>query len=223
MTPTLSRAFDTERVPMSQILHRAERPLAAGWMEAIRKGLVWILALTMLGGVAGGIAGMAAPKTFQASTQLILLPINGKDATEINSGTGVAKSLASSYAQAATSTPVLTDALAEAKGEQTITSLQRNVQATVPDGTVIIDIQVKDKTAEGAAALANAISTAFVKRGPELMPKVTTGTAIMQPSVLRPATVPTAPSSLGLRVLVPVGLFVGLSAGLAVALLRHRD
>lgn len=220
--PSISRP-SSERVTMSETLHRAEQPLATVLATAFRRSLGWILALTLLGGVAGAGAALAMPKTYQASTQLILLPVNGKDAMEVNSGTGVAKSLASSYAQATTSTPVLTKALEQAGSTQTVASLEKKVLVSVPDDTVIIDIKVKDATAQGAAALANAISTEFVKQSPELMPKVSSGTTVLQPSVLRPATVPGGPSSLGLRALVPAGLFLGLAAGLCIALLRSRD
>ena len=76
--------------------------------------------------------------------------------------------------------------------------------------------------AQEAAALANAIAEEFVNQSPSLMPKLTTGTVIITPTVLRPAEVPESASSLGPPVLVPVGGFLGFAGGLAVALWRRR-
>lgn len=83
----------------------------------------------------------------------------------------------------------------------------------MPANTVVLDIVVTDKTGEGAAALNNAITNQFVKQSPALMPKISSGTTLIQPSVLRPAFVPDSPSSIGKKVFLVVGTFLGFAAG----------
>ena len=195
-------------------------PLATTWWAAIRRHLVLIGALALVGAVLGAIAAFAMPKTYSAQSELILLPTNGKDATDLNNSTGVAKSMVSSYALAVSSSEVLDAALTQTGRTLTVDQLSRNVQPTVPSGTVIIDIAVKDSSAKGASDLANAISTQFVQRADKLMPSITGGSVVMKPSILRPATPPGGPSSLGLKALVPAGAFIGLACGIALALVR---
>ena len=206
---------------MSDMPHLGAPPLATVWGGALRRSLVWVIALTVLGAVAGGVAGLMSNKTYQAMTQLMLIP-DGKDSTDLNNSTNVAQSLVSTYAQAAMSSQVLAAALADAHSTQSPSSLMSNTTAIVPSGTVVINLSVKDTSAQEAAALANAIAEEFVKQSPSLMPKLTTGTVIIKPTVLRPAQVPESASSLGPPVLVPVGGFLGFAGGLAVALWRRR-
>ncbi len=206
---------------MSDMPHLGAPPLATVWGGALRRSLVWVIALTVLGAVAGGVAGLMSNKTYQAMTQLMLMPIDG-GSTDLNNSTNVAQSLVSTYAQAAMSSQVLAAALADAHSTQSPSSLMSNTTAIVPSGTVVINLSVKDTSAQEAAALANAIAEEFVKQSPSLMPKLTTGTVIIKPTVLRPAQVPESASSLGPPVLVPVGGFLGFAGGLAVALWRRR-
>ena len=206
---------------MSDMPHLGAPPLATVWGGALRRSLVWVIALTVLGAVAGGVAGLMSNKTYQAMTQLMLMT-DGKDSNDLNNSTNVAQSLVSTYAQAAMSSQVLAAALADAHSTQSPSSLMSNTTAIVPSGTVVINLSVKDTSAQEAAALANAIAEEFVKQSPSLMPKLTTGTVIIKPTVLRPAQVPESASSLGPPVLVPVGGFLGFAGGLAVALWRRR-
>ena len=206
---------------MSDMPHLGAPPLATVWGGALRRSLVWVIALTVLGAVAGGVAGLMSNKTYEAVTQLMLMPTDG-NSTDLNNSTNVAQSLVSTYAQAAMSSQVLAAALADAHSTQSPSSLMSNTTAIVPSGTVVINLSVTDTSAQEAAALANAIAEEFVKQSPSLMPKLTTGTVIIKPTVLRPAPVPESASSLGPRVLVPVGGFLGFAGGLAVALWRRR-
>lgn len=206
---------------MSDMPHLGAPPLATVWGGALRRSLVWVIALTVLGAVAGGVAGLMSNKTYKAMTQLMLMT-DGKDSNDLNNSTNVAQSLVSTYAQAAMSSQVLAAALADAHSTQSPSSLMSNTTAIVPSGTVVINLSVKDTSAQEAAALANAIAEEFVKQSPSLMPKLTTGTVIIKPTVLRPAQVPESASSLGPPVLVPVGGFLGFAGGLAVALWRRR-
>ncbi|WP_420175475.1 Wzz/FepE/Etk N-terminal domain-containing protein [Luteococcus sp. OSA5] len=211
-----------EESPMSDQLPSPARSLAEAWLPAIRRSLGWVLALTLVGALAGALAAKSMPKSYEASTQMILLPASGKDSGEIASSTTVAKSLASSYAHAITSTSVLTKVLATTGSSQSVADLQENISTIVQDDTVVIDLTVEDESAEGAAKLANAISTEFIKQSPTLMPKQTRNAAVLELKPLRVATPPASPSSPGMRALVPIGAFLGLSVGLAAAVLRPR-
>jgi len=122
------------------------------------------------------------------------LPANAKNAGEVDASAGIAQSLVASYAQAVTSQGVMTQALQESKSSMALDDAIKSVRVTVPANTVVLDIVVTDKTREGAAALNNAITNQFVKQSPALMPKISSGTTLIQPSVLRPAFVPDSPS-----------------------------
>lgn len=197
-------------------------PLADGLLSVLRASALIIVGLTVLGAVLGGVAATVLPKSYQATSQLILLPANSKDATEANNATGVAKSLVSSYAGAVTSAKVLESTIDTTGRDLTPDALARKVSASVPSGTVIIEVQVSDDSAEGAAQLANTLSEQFVDEADSLMPQVRGGSTILEVQLLRPATVPSTPSSPGLRIMVPVGAFIGLALGCAIAVLRPR-
>ncbi len=215
--------FITERDTMTETTHLADPPLASTWLRALREHLAVVLGITVLGAMMGLAASFFAPTEYQASSQVILLPANAKNAGEVDASAGIAQSLVASYAQAVTSQGVMTQALQESKSSMALDDAIKAVRVTVPANTVVLDIVVTDKTGEGAAALNNAITNQFVKQSPALMPKISSGTTLIQPSVLRPAFVPDSPSSIGKKVFLVVGTFLGFAAGMALALLRRKS
>ncbi len=208
---------------MSEKARHIEPSMASGWLRALRQNIVWVAVLTVLGAGAGAGASLAQPTSYEASTQMMLLPVNGKDAGDVNSTAGVAQSMISSYAQAVTSDSVLAPAAATAHVEGITSKLAKDITVTVPSGTVVLNVVVKNADAKKAADLANAIDTEFVKQAPQLMPRITAGGTILQPTILRPASTPTTPVSLGTKTFGIVGAFLGFALGMAVALWRRRD
>ncbi len=93
--------------------------------------------------------------------------------------------------------------------------------SSTPD-SVLIDVGVTDPDAQVAAAMANSVSTVFVKLVDELeKPATPNAVPPVAVRIVRPASVPRTPSSPGLPLLLGIGLLGGLVLGVGVALGRN--
>src|SRR5215208_1836330 len=115
----------------------------------------WMLVVGAL--AAGVIANVVASRmqpTYAADARLLVGPINADKDTLLASG-----QLARTYAELATSRPVLESAITDSGVPTTVRRLTEDVTTTSNDVNRIVTISVEDAGPAAAAALANAIAT----------------------------------------------------------------
>jgi len=96
------------------------------------------------------------------------------------------------------------------------------IDATSSPDSVLIDVGVTDPDARQATAIVNGVSTVFVRLVDELERTVTpTAVPPVAVRIVRPASVPSQPSSPDLPVMLALGLLGGLVLGAAAAMGRH--
>lgn len=112
----------------------------------------WALLLgTVVAALAGFFAASNATKTYEAQVRLLVGPINSSVDLDASGG------LARTYADLATSEPVLRRALGAVRDPRTLDATKKNVSTTSNTITRIVTVAVRDHDARVAAELANLI------------------------------------------------------------------
>ena len=110
----------------------------------------------MLGAVIALGLGIAAPPGYSASVTLLVSPIP-KDAGITNGDLQVAQGLTPTFAELATTRPILDRVVRRTGVTVDLDDLAAAVSTRVPVGTSLLTVSVLDQDAEQAATLANAI------------------------------------------------------------------
>ncbi|MFL6069351.1 MAG: hypothetical protein ACJ74N_16635 [Gaiellaceae bacterium] len=137
-------------------------------LQLIRRFWLILCAGALLGGVAAHVAASRMQPTYQATVSLLAGPINADFDTQRASG-----NIARTYADLATSGPVLRRTIARTHVDSTPIELRKDVSATSNDITRIVTISVKNDDPRMAARLANTIGRQLFALG-----SVKTGTLV---------------------------------------------
>jgi len=192
-------------------LHHYLDILRRRWLSVIITALL-ILALAL-------VVTLAMPKQYTATTRLFFA-VAGESVSDLAQGSNFAEKQMSSYAEVATSPVVLEPVIAQLALPQTATELAKSVEATVPAGTVILDIAATDENPQRAAQIANAVGAQLSSVAGSLSPERQDGTKAVQASTIALAQVPKVPSSPSILFNICAGVVLGLLCGVGVAVLR---
>jgi capsular exopolysaccharide synthesis family protein len=178
------------------------------------------VALAVLAAVAG--VTLAMTPQYTAATRLFFAVEGTESVTDLAQGSTFAEKQMTSYVEVASSPLVLEPVIRQLGLLTSPTELAPSVAASVPTGTVILQVAVTRADREEAAAIANAIgaelSTVVVSG---LSPERGDGKSTVKATVLTPALTPGAPSSPNLALNLGIGLALGLFLGVTVALLSE--
>ncbi len=188
------------------------------YVRVLRRRWRLVLLCLILG--VGGAAGyvFTATPEYTASTQLYVAAAGG-DLLNLTQGTTLGQEQVQSYAQIVDSPQVTALASTELNGELSAEQIAGEITATAPLNTQLLDLSVTDKDPVRAAAVANAVSEQFARYAEDL----NAGANLHSPvkvTVVRRATVPTAPSSPKKPLDLALGLIAGLVIGVGGAVLR---
>jgi Mrp family chromosome partitioning ATPase len=183
------------------------RPLPAALWRRRLTALVVLLVVA-----AAAIAWLVlAPRSYTSTAEVVAVPRGASAAAGVSAD---AAALEATLAEVADSPAVLRDAAASAAPHRAAWTLRREVQAVRLDGSYVIRIYVTDRNPRLAARLANAISSVLPQHDP-------TGGRLTL-SVLRPATVPSGPSSPDLATAVTVAALGAIVLAVGAAAWRER-
>jgi succinoglycan biosynthesis transport protein ExoP len=130
----------------------------SGYIVVVRRWWWTLLVAAWVAGLTGFIVASQVPPTYESRAQLLVGPINTDANTLRASG-----QLVQTYAQLATTVPLLTSAIQETGLPITAAELAPDVRATANDVTRILTIRVQSGSRADAATLANAISTELIQ------------------------------------------------------------
>jgi polysaccharide biosynthesis transport protein len=131
----------------------------SGYFAVARRWWWTLLVAAWVAGLAGYyVAGRIAP-TYESSVQLLVGPINTDAAT-----VGASAKLIQTYAQLATTDPVLGDALKEVGSDISIGLLASNTRVSANVDSRVLTIRVQAAEPQVAAALANGIAAVLAQR-----------------------------------------------------------
>lgn len=145
--------------------------LAHLW-EVFRKGLVWILAASVLTGVTAFLISAQQTPQYRASTSLFVALSQGGSATDLAQGANFTTNQMESFGQLATSNRVLQPVIDELELEQTPRQLARSLSVSIPRDTVILNVSMLSADPEHAATVANTVAESLVSVIRDVVPRL---------------------------------------------------
>jgi capsular polysaccharide biosynthesis protein len=185
--------------------------------EVVRAWFWFLVAGTIAGVVLSLAFTLLSPPAYAGKVSLLVTP--QATATGINfSDVETTQALAPTFAELATTTPVLQRVIATTGADVTVDRLASEISTRVPAGTSLIEVTVTNPNPDTAAQLANAVAAEL-----EAYPSKGLGT---QPNALKvalvvvdPASPPAQPSGPGILIRAALGGAIALFLCIAFAML----
>lgn len=195
-------------------LNKAIRSIAQRWKST--------LGVTLGFGTLAALGTATVAPTYSATAQVFVSTQGQGSNADMLQGSNFTKQRVESYAAIANSPRVLKPVVDELLLETSASALSAQVSAAVPRGTVLVNLTAKSKQASQASEIANSVASSFAKVVSDLERSAAQQASTVNVSVVRPATVPSSPTSPNWLTNICGGLFLGLGAGCAQAMLRQR-
>ena len=182
-----------------------------------------VVLVTSLVGLLFGLTLTLASKPLYSATSEIFVstPAAVLDVSALAQGSNFTQQRVKSYAQLVNAEGTLNPVISQLKLDTTAVQLAKQIRATVPVDTVIIDINVKDRSPVMAVRIANAVAQQFSISVQQLELPGIQGETSVKASLSREATVPTSPVSPNLSLNIAVGLLLGFGIGFLIAIAIH--
>lgn len=131
------------------------------FIAVLRRGLVLIVALVVLGVGAGVLLTVLSTKTYQATAKIFVASNSGQNTESVAGGNAFTQDRTAAYTIFAKS-PLVTEAVIAKLGlSLTPNELAAKITPTVEDNKVVIDLAVTDTDPQTAADIANEVALAF--------------------------------------------------------------
>lgn len=191
-------------------------------LRVLRKRWLTIALLALVGGGAAyGLARSATP-VYQARAQLFVSAADSSGGvSSLYQASLFTQERVSSYAAIATTPSVLGPVITQLHLSTTPTALAKQISATSPVNTVLVNVSVNSTDPVQAASIANAVATQFATEVGQLETPAGGGEPPVKVTVVQPAVVPTSPVSPRIKVDTALGLVTGLALGITVAMARE--
>lgn len=187
------------------------------YLNTLRRFWILILVLGVTAGGAAFLYGRSLPYEYGSRASVMVIPARGDTTGELVQGSNYVQNLVQTYTVVATSPVVLNRVITELGLDQQAHELARQVSVDAPLNTVVINIDVTDRTPEGAQRVADAVAEQLSHAVAELSPQGENGQPAIRMEVIAPARLATVPISPNTRLIVLVGVLAGLALGVAVA------
>jgi capsular exopolysaccharide synthesis family protein len=188
-----------------------------GYLTVLRVRRAVVAAVTAV------CVSFAAVLTFTATPQYlaragVFLSANvGRTAAQLSRGTDYSRNLARTYAEVATSRVVLDPVIGQTGLHLTADELARKVTARAPLRTVMVEIAVRDSSAERAAAIADAVAVQLSSVIADLTPAGPSPSSPVLARTVTPAAVPSRTVYPRTTLNLTLGLLLGLLGGAVLA------
>lgn len=191
------------------------------YLRILREKWLLVTVMTVLGIGAGFVPVVLMPSTYEANTQLYVSVRSDVGTTgDLMQGNSFAREVVSSYADVVGTSVVLQPVIDELELDTTVSELAKKVEATTPEGSVLIDIAVEDTDPGQASEIAEAVGGSLKQAVQDrLEPARTDGESSISLTTTQQALTEEDPVSPRAELLLPLGLLVGLFAGLGLAVL----
>lgn len=192
------------------------------YVRILHKSWVLILVSTLLGIAIAAAYSLTVTPRYQSTTQLyVSVRTEGAATGDLVQGTTFARQVVASYVDIVNTAIVLDPVIEELDIDVTSSQLARQVTASSPLNTVLIDITVTDKDPERAAAVADAVAASFTRTVQDNLEKPSgENPSPVQITTVQPAVVPTSPASPNVPLNLVLGALIGLALGVGAAVLR---
>lgn len=161
------------------------------------------------------------PTSYSATAE-VYVSVNyyaGSQPPGINSSAEFALAQVQNYVLLAKSPPVLNAASRRNYGQPI---RQGDISASNPPNTSFVNVTASGGNARRTASQANAVAASLTAFLPKVEARLPDGRSAVNATVVRRATTPSSPDSPKLWINLLVGVFLGLAAGLAIALIGEQ-
>lgn len=189
------------------------------YFRIVQRSWRLVLAATLVVLLVGAALTALTTRLYRAEAELFVSTGGGDSVSELAQGGSFTQRQVATYSDIVTAPVVLAPVIDDLGLDITSQSLARQITATVPPNTVLIRIAVTDEDPSEAAALANAVAAQFTETIQDLE-RVGSGESPVNATIVRPATVPEAPTSPNATRNLALSLILGLLIGLGLAVLR---
>lgn len=192
------------------------------YLHLLRKR-VWMVAASTLVALAGAaaIVLLSTPK-YEATTQLFVSANDtGSLASDLQQGSQFSQSRVQSYAEIVNTEQITDPVAAQLNAGLTGKQISKEISATAPLNTVLLNVHVTDTSPARAQRIANAVSQQFATYAAELEASAGGKTPPIKVTVVKPATLPTTPVSPKVALDLGLGLLIGLGFGIGGAVVRE--
>lgn len=190
------------------------------YFQVLKHSWIVISACVAAGLLVAGASVLITKPSYTASTQLFVAIQSSGTVQELQQGNIFTQARVQSYVRTVT-TPAVLQPVVESLGiDSTPGELAPKIKASNDLNTVLITITATDTSPVQAAAIAQAAGDSLVRVVESLEKPRTGGDSPVRLSVVTPATAPTAPSAPNTELILILGIFLGLMAGIAGAVLR---
>jgi capsular exopolysaccharide synthesis family protein len=191
------------------------------YVRILRSRWRLILLCTLLAVAAAAAATATATRQYQAQSQLFVSTADVATASTLSQGGQFAQQRVKSYADIVNS-PLVTGPVVQQLGlDTTAADLAKQVTATAPLDTVLINVSVRDRSPQRAQQIADAVADRFTQVAATLETSASSQASPVKVSVVRRAELPLAPVSPRPTLNLALGLLVGLAVGVGAAVLRE--
>ncbi len=191
------------------------------YLEILRRYLLWIVLLLIIGGSIGFGYSHTLPRLYRSYASVIVVPVRSDNTTEVVQGSNYVANIVPSYSKLATTPYVLQPVIDNLGLNETTTQLARKVDVQILVNTVIIQISVTDESPVRAQQIAEAINESLVSAVEELSPTIG-NTPAVELETISPASLPSNFVSPDWRLFTLGGALIGLVLAIALGLLREQ-
>lgn len=190
------------------------------YIRILRRNWIIIVALALVGLLAGGGFSVLSKPVYTAKTQLFVATQNSGSVQDLQTGNTFITARVASYVLTATTPTVLQPVIDTLGLDITPQELAMEIRATSDLKTVLITISVNDASPVQAAAIARAVANSLITAVDTLEKPTDSGNSPVKLSVVTPATAPIQPSSPHIKVNLAIGLLLGVAVGIGASLVR---
>ena len=193
------------------------------YIRILRKSWILIVCLVLAGVAAAAVASLLATPKYQAQTSLFVSVQTSDTSTngDLVQGSSFAQQKVASYVATVSSARVLEPVIKKLKLDVTPSELASQITASSPLNTVLVNIEVRASTPQGAANIANAVGESFRNLVVNDLEEPTGGgPSPVKIETIQPATAPAEATSPNTKLNLALGLLVGLALGIGAAVLR---
>jgi polysaccharide biosynthesis transport protein len=192
------------------------------YVRVLRAHLFLIVAAVVVCTGAAALLVLTETPTYAAHTQLFVSATGASaDLSQTYQGGLFAQIQVQSYAQIVSSPAVLSGVVEQLGLSESVQKLQSEITASVPTGTILINVTVRNPSPERARAIADALAVKLSSFIPTLDAGQDHGSSSIKVSVTVPAELPTHPVSPRKTVDLTLGVLLGLIVGVGGAVARE--
>ncbi|MDD9207453.1 Wzz/FepE/Etk N-terminal domain-containing protein, partial [Georgenia sp. 10Sc9-8] len=191
------------------------------YLTVLRKRWAGILLSVLLFVLIAAALTLAATPRYTAETRMFFSVRGSETVSELNQGSTYTERQMTSYAELVTSPLVLEPVVDELSLDTTAPALAGQLEASLPPGTVMLDIQATDEDPALAADIANAVAEELGDVVTDLTSHEADDAQLVSASVVSPAREPGTPSEPDPTTNLALGLLLGLGVGIGLALVSE--